>query len=222
MANNTYVLAGITEVSAAQDTSATPQASGAGRIAIGLIASQTGLQPYAAYLASAATLSAWAPLTGGGPYGTGGAFVPVCAVMQFPNLHMVDLQYGRAPVPLPTSGSGMARPYGVSAVPSVYDISSTNCISGTPFAWPLGTQLSGSNAQLTFTRVIEFDPLGSARILVTSSPSIQPGALPQYIEIGLQPSHGATTAPAPASQTAGHIAAIQITGISGAIHIYRP
>src|ERR1700683_5155425 len=45
-ANNTYVLAGIKEVSAAYDTSVNPQVSGTGRIAVALIASNSGTRPY--------------------------------------------------------------------------------------------------------------------------------------------------------------------------------
>jgi hypothetical protein len=223
MANNTYVLAGIIEVSAAQDTSTTPQVSGTGRVTIALIASKSGVQPYASYLSSAATLANWAPSSGGGPYGTGGDFTAVGNLMQFPNLHLADFQYGQAPVPKSTSGSGMARPSGTSAVPAVYDIPNAACTAGNQFSWPLGTAISGTNAKMTFSKVIEFDPQGSARILVSSTnSSIGPDALPQYIEIGLQTAHGAVAPPSPTSQTGGEIAAIQITGISGAIHIYRP
>jgi prepilin-type N-terminal cleavage/methylation domain-containing protein len=223
MANNTYVLAGITEVSAGQSSTAIPQAGGVGRVIIGLISSKSGVQPYAYYLSSSTALANWAPSSGLGGYGTGNDFSPVGTLIQFPNLHLVDLQYGTAQVPQSTSGAGMARPSGTSAVPAVYDIPNAACTAGTEFAWPLGTAIGSASAMVTFSKVIEFDPQGSARILISStSTSLQPDALPQYIEIGLQPTHGTGIPPAPASQTSGELGAIQITGISGAIQIYRP
>ena len=47
-------------------------------------------------------------------------------------------------------------------------------------------------------------------------------ALPQYLEIGFVSSHGNSVSGQPASQNSGQIAAIQINGVSGATHIYRP
>jgi hypothetical protein len=148
--------------------------------------------------------------------------------MSFQNIHLIDLQTS----PMPASG-GMARP----PVSQYYDIPNANCYSGAGFAWPLGTYLSGGTplAQYYFNRngtynllpkVIEFDPQGSARIITTqpSSTSALLDAIPQYIEIGLEPSHGAVAAAAPADQVhnPGQIAAIQIDGMSGAIRTYRP
>ena len=51
-ANNTYVLAGIVEVSGAQDTSANPQVTGTGRIAVALLASKSGTRPYQSLIAT--------------------------------------------------------------------------------------------------------------------------------------------------------------------------
>jgi hypothetical protein len=81
-----------------------------------------------------------------------------------------------------------------------------------------------NNPQYTFVKVVEFDPQGSARVISGSNPASFPDAIPQYIEIGLQPAHGAVAAGPPADQAthAGQIAAIQINGISGAVQMYRP
>ena len=49
-ANNTYVLAGIEEVSSAQDTTANPQVAGTGRIAVAILASKSGTRPYQSLL----------------------------------------------------------------------------------------------------------------------------------------------------------------------------
>ena len=50
VANNTYVLAGIAEVSSALDSSVTPQVTGTGRVAMAVIASKTGTRPYQSLL----------------------------------------------------------------------------------------------------------------------------------------------------------------------------
>ena len=214
VANNTYVLAGIVEVSGAQDSSATPQVTGTGRIAMAILASESGTRPYQGLL-NTNTLANWR--TSG--YGAGAAFVAVTKLMVLTNIHLVDLQNGSSSPP--QSGS-MARP----AVATYYNLSNTAGTSSTGFAWPLGTKLFNANPQpqYTFAKVIEFDPEGCARIINTANPPSYPDAVPQYLEIGLQPAHGTVAAGPPSSQSAnpGQIAAIQIMGISGAIHTYRP
>ena len=212
VANNTYVLAGIVEVSGAQDSSATPQVTGTGRIAMAILASESGTRPYQGLL-NTNTLANWR--TSG--YGAGAAFVAVTKLMVLTNIHLVDLQNGSSSPP--QSGS-MARP----AVATYYNLSNTAGTSSTQFAWPLGTNPSASNAQYTFAKVIEFDPQGCARIIYTGNTASYPDAVPQYLEIGHQPAHGTTAAGPPASQStnSGQIAAIQINGISGAVHTYRP
>jgi type II secretory pathway pseudopilin PulG len=205
IANDTYVLAGIIEVSGAQDSSASTQVIGTGRIAMAIIASKSGTRPYQS-LINAGTLGNWVSQS---LYITGTAFVPVTQLMTFTNLHMVDLQ------PPPSSGAGtMARP----SVSQYYDLPNASCTSSTWFGWPLG------KSQYTFSKVIEFDPQGCARIISASNPASYPDGVPQFIEIGLQPAHGTIAAGPPSSQStgAGQIAAIQITGVSGANQTYRP
>jgi len=215
MANNTYVLAGIAEVSAALDSSASPQLSGTGRIAMAIVASKTGTRPYQS-LITTNSLGNWQTSA----YNTS-AFLAVTKILVLPNLHLVDLQNSSSMPPQPGSTTpppGMARP----AVDMSYNLSSASGTSNTQFAWPLGTIPNASNAQYTFARVIEFDPQGCARVI--SSPSTYPDAVPGYIEIGLQPAHGTIAAGSPSSQSInpGQIAAIQINGISGANLTYRP
>jgi hypothetical protein len=140
-------------------------------------------------------------------------------VSNFSRLHLVDLQNAGS---TPPETGNMARP----AVSSYYNLSNVNGTSTTMFAWPLGTKLLNSNvpAQYTFTNVIEFDPEGSARIISYNNTASYPDAIPQYLEIGLQPMNGTLVPGPPGNQAigAGQIAAIQINGISGAVHIYRP
>ena len=218
VANNTYVLAGITEVLGTQATSVTPQASGTGRVVMAVIASATGQRPYQSLLANNTVIS-WNSTV----YGTGAAFIPVTKLLELPNLHLVDLQNSGASAP-PPSGN-MARP-----VVGIYDdlsyagnppVTQFNC----QFAWPLGTKLSGApQNQYKFVKVVEFDPQGTSRVITSANTTTYPDAVPQYIEVGLQPANGTVVAGPPANQAAnaGQIAAIQITGITGATHIYRP
>jgi len=110
-----------------------------------------------------------------------------------------------------------------------------DCAAGNCFLWPLGTSLTGSPVpQYTFTQVIEFDPQGSARILAGSTQgsaaagTVSQTSIPYFIEIGLEVANGATANPAPTVEQAsgttspGQIAAIQVDGMTGATHIYRP
>jgi len=122
-------------------------------------------------------------------------------------------------------------------VPPYFDVANSQCVSSTPFGWPLGTQVNGTPAsQYPFgaqgastgaNTVIEFDPEGSARIITSGGPggsgSSNPvlDALPQEIEIGLEPARG-SYAVVPVSGETGQIAAIQIDGMSGSVHTYRP
>jgi prepilin-type N-terminal cleavage/methylation domain-containing protein len=211
MANNTFVLVGIAEVSAAQSTSASPQANGTGRVAMAVIASKDGTRPYQNLL-NTNSFQNWPSI-----YGSGGSFVAVTKLTSFQNLHMVDLQFnGSSPLTVPASGN-MSRP-ALGSNGYSYDVPNVSGTSSTSFAWPLGSQLSGSTApQYTFAKVIEYDPLGSARIISTTNLN----AIPHYIEIGLQPTSGVTANPSVTGST-GQIAAIQIDGMSGATRIYRP
>ncbi len=217
MANHTYALAGIVEVSSAQDSSASPQISGTGRIAMAIIASKNGTRPYQSLLPN--SLSSWQSPSPG-VYGTGSAFIPVTALITFPNLHLVDLQYNGLSSIAPPSSGNMARP-ALGTNGYYYDLSNAGGSSSTLFAWPLGQTLAGPS-QYVFSKVIEYDPEGSARIISTANSASYPQAVPLWIEIGVEPSHGSSASGPPAGQNSGEIAAIQINGISGASHIYRP
>jgi prepilin-type N-terminal cleavage/methylation domain-containing protein len=226
MANNTFVLVGIAEVNGSQSTAASPQVSGTGRIAIAVIASKDGTRPYQSLLNTAAlTGTNW--LTGG--YKSGTAFTAISKLIVLTNIHLVDLQSATSSVP---STGGMVRPFPVD-YPTTwpakdYDISNTaECTAGNCFAWPLGSSVSGNpSPQFIFAEVIEFDPEGSARIIVGNpnggQNTVPQDSIPYYIEIGLEPAFGATAPAAPADETKGQITAVQIDGMSGATRIYRP
>jgi type II secretory pathway pseudopilin PulG len=224
MANNTFALAGIMEVNSSKGTNANPQVSGTGRIAMVVIASKDGTRPYQSLLDNSHNGNSPNLLApGANVTGSGAAFAPVTKLYTFSNVHIVDLQ-GDSPQ-LPSEGN-MVRP----SVSQYYDIgNTTQCVSAIPFGWPLGTAINGSPIpQYAFAAaagqgvVIEFDPEGSARI-ITAQGSNGPllDAIPQQIEIGIEPCRG-NTVPTLTSEKAGQMAAIQIDGISGAVSIYRP
>jgi Tfp pilus assembly protein FimT len=223
MSHNTYVLVGIMEVTESQSTNTSPMVAGIGRIAIAAVASNDGTRPYQ-YALDQAHAS-------GNPIsqnvlGSGSEFTAITKLITFDNMHIVDLQGGTASVP--TQGN-MVRPN----VTTYFDVgNTTNCISATPLGWPLGTSVSGSaTPQYSFATasatggnvanvVIEFDPSGSARIITNQGGPLL-DAIPQQIEIGLEPARGTTAAPI-TSEVSGQVAALQIDGMSGAIRIYRP
>jgi prepilin-type N-terminal cleavage/methylation domain-containing protein len=203
MGNSTYVFVGLVEVDASKDTSVTPQTTTAnptvgGRIAVAVIASKDGTRGYDANSPGAWVTnysSATAPATT-----TLSNLVAISKLQRFENAHMPPL-YST----LPTTGN-MTRnaPSG-----GTYMLGNVACISVTPFDWPLGSALGAG--QYSFTKVINFDPQGVARIQYSGSSS----DIVDNMEIGLQPTHGtalSTTNPV----------AIQIDGMSGATSIYRP
>jgi prepilin-type N-terminal cleavage/methylation domain-containing protein len=238
MANNTYVLVGFAEVSALQNTSATPQQSGTGRLAIAIIASKDGTRPYQSLVDQVPTqLTGTNYLTIAPPagYGSGAQYIAVTKLITISNIHMVDLQSDASQEP--TAG-GMVRPWHGDSIPAAwpwenYSLGNqTMCTAGNCFLWPLGTSAGGNPApQYVFTQVIEFDPQGSARIMLANS-DVQGGvsqkSIPYFIEIGLEPAFGGSaktppTVEEPSAEAAtGQIAAVQVDGMTGATRTYRP
>jgi len=244
MANNTYVLVGIEEVSAAQNASATPQVSGTGRIAIAIIASKDGTRPYQSLITTppSASFTGTNYLTPTG-YGYGSAYTAVSNLITLTNIHMVDLQNIYQPSQEPTGG-GLVRPWHTDFPPSWpwenYCLGDTSaCTAANCFTWPLGSgAASNPPPQYIFSQVIEFDPVGSARIILgdpngsnggaSSSGTIAQDAIPYFIEIGLEPAKGAMASPPPeieeptAAGSAGQVVALQLDGMTGATRTYRP
>jgi len=190
MSNNTFVWVGFAEEDAGYDASKNPQVPGTGRVAVAVIASKDGTKGFDG---GSLPNPAWTN------YGNGNNFLAMAKLQRFENVHLADL--GATP---PASG-GMARP----AVADSYRVGNTAVICVTPFDWPLGSALN--SGQYSFKMVVTFDPQGVARIQGTGD------IIPQYLEIGLQPTHGNTFA-----QTGPNVAAIQINGITGATRIFRP
>jgi hypothetical protein len=100
----------------------------------------------------------------------------------------------------------MARP---AISNSTYRLATTaGCV--TQFDWPLGSALNAG--QYAFTKVINFDPQGVARIQTNGNAD----GIVTYMEIGLQQTKGATIIADP------NVAAIQIDCMTGATKKYRP
>jgi Tfp pilus assembly protein FimT len=236
MANNTYVLVGFDEVSAAQNASASPQVSGTGRLAIAIVASKDGTRPYQSLITNPPSpqFTGSNYLTSG--YGSGTQYTAVTKLIVLTNIHMVDLQSNSSQEP--TSG-GMVRPWHGDNIPATWPWESyclgdqTACQSANCFVWPLGSSIVGSiiQPQYVFSQVVEFDPQGSARILVADpegSAAVSQTSIPYFIEIGLEPANG-SNAPSPpeveepsSGKAPGQIVALQVDGMTGATRTYRP
>lgn len=90
---------------------------------------------------------------------------------------------------------------------SAYQVGSDSFSQAIKFHYPLGA--TDTAAAYTFIKIIRFDPTGDA-IKMSDSPV-------RLMEIGLRPAHGAIP-----DATTRSCAAIQVTGITGAVRIYQP
>ena len=200
MANRTYVWVGIKEVDASKDPSVNPQTIGIGRIAVAIVASRDGTRGYDITNNSLPTPAAWTN------YNNGANLVAIDKLVRFENLHMAPFFST-----IPNSGN-TARP---TVSSGSYQLGNTtanpnpgNCV--TPFDWPLGSAIGAG--QYSFTRVINFDPQGVARIQYTSNTDQIVG----YMELGLQQTHGT------AISSSSNVAALQIDCMTGSVRKYRP
>jgi prepilin-type N-terminal cleavage/methylation domain-containing protein len=105
-----------------------------------------------------------------------------------------------------TNGSNMTTRPAAS-----FDLGASN--SSLSFQWPL----SGA-AQNNFQKVVEFDPLGVARVQTEST--AYDTSIKSYIEVPLLTAHGDTGANN--SVEIANQAAVQVDGVTGAVRIYRP
>jgi prepilin-type N-terminal cleavage/methylation domain-containing protein len=106
--------------------------------------------------------------------------------------------------------SGAGSTYGMRPnVASTYCIGNSSPSDSTmPFQYPVGSP--APTAQYTFRKMIEFNPRGEARIN-NSTNALQPAA-----EIGLRATHGITV-----DTISPNLVAIQVTGVSGTVSVYR-
>jgi len=208
MGNNTYVWVGIAEVDDSVNPSVTPQVTSSaapyGRVAIVVVASKDGTRDYDADNNSL-TNPVWGIGAGSSIKVTNGAnLMAINKLQRFENVHLATTYAS-----LGTTGNMTRQAPGTS-----YIIGNSTCSSYTPFAWPLGSALNSASAQYNFTKVINFDPQGVARIEF----GVQNSPIVQCMEIGLVPSHGNSVS----TSNPANVAAIQIDGMTGAVRIYRP
>jgi len=127
-------------------------------------------------------------------FGTGNAnLVPLSKPLRFDNTHLDDS--------VPNTGN-LSRP----SVDAAFQVGNSAFAAENSFQWPL----AGSSATYTFTKIIQFDPRGAATIQSSSR------NLPQWLEIGLAPTHGTALA------STSDRAALLLDGVTGSINIYRP
>jgi prepilin-type N-terminal cleavage/methylation domain-containing protein len=199
-ANNTYVFVGLVEVKASVD----PPVAGNGRVAIAVVASKDGARHF--QYTKSGQGSDW---TAG--YNNGANLTAITKLQVYENLHFSGLNFGIW-LPLSHPTSNMARP---SPTPSqtagvTYNLGTSSSV--TPFSWPLGS------SQYNFTKVINFDPSGVARIAgLTNADEVT-----YVIEIDFQQSHGTAVPAAPSNQDVGNQFVIQIDAPTGAVRLYRP
>ena len=119
--------------------------------------------------------------------------VALTKLRRFENLHLANT--------VPNSDN-MSRP----AVSDGYRAGNAAFAAESSFGWPL----SGATPAYTFTKIIQFDPRGTA--------SLQSSArhLPQWMEIGLAPTKGN------AVTESANCAALLLDGVTGSVKIYRP
>jgi prepilin-type N-terminal cleavage/methylation domain-containing protein len=189
MAKNTYVYVGILEEDATQPFSGNSQTPGTGRLAVAVVASRDGTRGYDVTSSSIAA-----------PAISSSNLVPVGKLQHFENTHLVTSDDASSI----SATKSMIRP----AASLVLGTSSSDSV--TQFGWPI-TSAAGSG-QRTFTKVINFDPLGVVRLQQASNTD----NVPNYIEIDLVRSHGN------AATTSSNVAAIQIDGMTGSTRVYRP
>jgi len=182
MANNTYVYVGIEEIDGGKPV-ANGNTSGTGRVMVVVKASKDGTRGYDINNPSATDDNTF-----------DSSLSPLGKMVVMDNMSLA--QSGNL-----SSQNGMIRPNLDSAS---YDLAQNNADSAKEVIW--------KPTNLTFSKVIQFDPQGIARIQTDSNGD----TVPPLIEIGLRESKGNTVL------SKGQQAALQIAGVTGAVRVYRP
>ena len=181
-ANSTYTWVGFYEEAADQ----TAGTAGVGRIIVSVVASKDAST---LFTNTASNPNAWAAAN----------LVQVGNLTKLPNLHLDTL-------------SQTAVPARTAPLNDAYQVGSVDFAQQglAPAPAPQFTYPIGSTAPTyTFTKVIQFNPLGDAtRVLDTPQPEI---------EIGLRPAQGST-----ANTGTKDLAVVQVAGIAGQVRIYQP
>jgi len=211
-ANHTYVFVGFAEVDSSVDPSVSPQVTGAGRVAVAVVASKDGMRHF--QYTTTGQGSDWQANYADPTKSEyrGGHLLPVGKLERYENFHFLADFPPWTPADHPNSNMARNQPTG-----SFYTLGNAGSTSATPFTWPLGSPLD-SGYRYRFDKVINFDPQGIARI----TGSTNADEIARVMEIDFQPTHGTIVPPPPANQDVGNEAVIQIAPMSGAIRLYRP
>ena len=196
MANHTYVWIGFYEqdfgMTATPVPAATPPYPGIGHVTVGIVYSKDGTKLVDDNTAGTVALPA-------ATLGQVGSLTQVYAV------HVCAL-----PSPSSNSSDPMAldklqgRPYQTDLTPAQLEPTLISSDSPDSTSRPFVAQ------GYTFYKTIRFDPRGEANVNSTD-------ACTRIVELGLRPTHGNA-----ADRTSSNQVAIQLTGIGGAVTIYRP
>ena len=208
-ANHTYVFVGISEVDASVSSSVSPQitigTTPYGRVAVAIVASKDGTRQY--QYATSNQGSDWTF-----NYANGSNLIAIGKLQTFENLHFLVNFPSWTAAAHPNSNMARTQPTGTQ-----YTLGLSTSTSVTPFTWPLGSPLN-SGYQYKFTKVINFDPQGIARMATSTNAD----EIARLMEIDFQPTHGTLVPPVPTNQDLGNNAVMQIAPTAGAIRVYRP
>jgi type II secretory pathway pseudopilin PulG len=190
LVNTTYTWVGLFEENGAT-SSTNPATAGLGRVVVSCVASRDGTSIYQQPIAN--------PVTPIDPT----KLVHVSRLTRFENLHLRTFTNG--------TGSGTDTFAGRPGIPG---LSPDNAKIGDtsppaslrPFQYPLGS--ASTPAQYTFSKIIQFSPLGECRI---NNDNFSIRAL---TEVGVQPVHGSILDDNKRS-------AIQVNGFGGHLKVYQ-
>ena len=192
--NNTYTWVGFFEQDASK-LSSTPAIAGNGRLVISIVASNDGASIYSKAQASG--------VTPGTQVIPGSRLVQVNKLIKLDGIHVFDA----------TSRKVGARPANIISNKYLVGLSSA---SSSPVLFSFQYPLSGT-ASYTFgsrpamSGIVQFDPQGEAM----SECGPMTGPAPSY-EIAIEPAHGN------AVTSSSNVIALDVSGLTGEVTMYRP
>jgi prepilin-type N-terminal cleavage/methylation domain-containing protein len=174
-----------------EENAASPGNAGVGQVVISIIASANGMN-----LDTVGSPIATLPYTYSSQPNLP-LMTQVSKLLKIPNVHLTVIP-----------SASVTRPaIAVTTPADLYQVGSPDFPNTTTFFYPLSS--SSSAAQYTFKQIIQFSPQGDAT-RIADYPT-------QFMEVGLQPSHGNTI-----GTTGTNFAVIQVSGIGGQVITYRP
>jgi prepilin-type N-terminal cleavage/methylation domain-containing protein len=171
--------------------STNPATAGAGRIVMSIVASKDGTMLYTGNLSSAVILDPPNSAT----------LLPIGKLGKIDNVHLKTFAAGPG-----TGDTFLTRPPWASNAAQIGNDPSTPPSPSLTFHYPTGS----SSPQYTFVKVVQFSPTGEA-VIDNSNYTFAPVS-----EIGIQPAHGSIP-----DATTPNVGAIQFTGLTGNVKIYR-